>query len=251
MVVRGELWDSLGRLREWLVQRPHRGRLTCMFEVGGKGHAAGKKQGGMSKEGREIRGPQSAVAGSQTEEGTTRIALVSHLRASSWTDATQLQQDPNGWHWAASSIRLLNDAASFHTWHFTLSSMCLRDSSWQVWLLGCTFLILVDTALLPLKRLGQPTLPPGWPLPVHCGLACSAPRQTSVCPPVRWVKSDVSSRFIGASRGIQWLGLCAPNAGGPGSISDHGTRVHRPQLRVLMLEIPLASTKTLCATTKT
>ena len=69
-----------------------------MFEVGGNGHAAGKKQGGMSKEGREVRGPQSAVAGSQTEEGATRIALVSHLRALSWTDATQLQQDPNGRH---------------------------------------------------------------------------------------------------------------------------------------------------------
>ena len=30
---------------------------------------------------------------------------------------------------------------------------------------------------------------------------------------------------------VQWLRLCAPNAGGQGSILGHGTRSHMPQLR--------------------
>ena len=29
---------------------------------------------------------------------------------------------------------------------------------------------------------------------------------------------------------VQWLGLHAPNAGGPGSISGQGARSHMPQL---------------------
>lgn len=51
-----------------------------MFEVRGKGHAAGEKQGGMSKEGREVGGPQSAVTGSQAEE--RRGAELSHCHIS-------------------------------------------------------------------------------------------------------------------------------------------------------------------------
>ncbi|TEA30366.1 hypothetical protein DBR06_SOUSAS27510003, partial [Sousa chinensis] len=44
---------------------------------------------------------------------------------------------------------------------------------------------------------------------------------------------------------IQWLRLCAPNAGGPGLIPGQGARSHMPQLRVHMpqLKIPHAATK--------
>lgn len=31
---------------------------------------------------------------------------------------------------------------------------------------------------------------------------------------------------------LQWLWLCAPNAGGPGSIPGQGARFHMPQLRL-------------------
>ena len=31
---------------------------------------------------------------------------------------------------------------------------------------------------------------------------------------------------------VQWLRLCAPNAGGPGVIPGHGTRPHMPHRRV-------------------
>ena len=50
---------------------------------------------------------------------------------------------------------------------------------------------------------------------------------------------------MGTSLVVQWLRLHAPNAGGPGSIPDQGTRSHMPQLRVLMpqLKIPHAATK--------
>ena len=41
----------------------------------------------------------------------------------------------------------------------------------------------------------------------------------------------------GTSLVVQWLGLCAPNAGGPGSITGQGTRSHVPQLRVRMLQL--------------
>ena len=45
---------------------------------------------------------------------------------------------------------------------------------------------------------------------------------------------------------VQWLGLCAPNAGDPGSIPGQGTRSHMLQPRVRMPQL-----KILCAATKT
>ena len=36
---------------------------------------------------------------------------------------------------------------------------------------------------------------------------------------------------------VQWLRLCAPNIGGCGSIPGQGTRYHRLQLRVCMLQL--------------
>ncbi|TEA22649.1 hypothetical protein DBR06_SOUSAS14710042, partial [Sousa chinensis] len=49
---------------------------------------------------------------------------------------------------------------------------------------------------------------------------------------------------------VQWLRLCAPNAGGPGAIPGQGTRSHMLQLRVHVpqLKLPHAATKILCAT---
>ena len=38
----------------------------------------------------------------------------------------------------------------------------------------------------------------------------------------------------GTSLEVEWLRLCAPNLGGPGSISHRGTRSHMPQLKDLM-----------------
>ncbi|TEA29464.1 hypothetical protein DBR06_SOUSAS510016, partial [Sousa chinensis] len=32
---------------------------------------------------------------------------------------------------------------------------------------------------------------------------------------------------------VQWLRLCAPNAGGPGSVPGQGARSHVPQLKIL------------------
>ncbi|TEA37350.1 hypothetical protein DBR06_SOUSAS1910041, partial [Sousa chinensis] len=44
---------------------------------------------------------------------------------------------------------------------------------------------------------------------------------------------------------VQWLRLCAPNAGGLGSIPGQGTRSHMPQLRACtsQLKIPHTATK--------
>ena len=50
----------------------------------------------------------------------------------------------------------------------------------------------------------------------------------------------------GTSLVVQWLRLCTPNAGGPGSILDRGNRSHMLQLRVHMLQL-----KILCVATKT
>ena len=36
---------------------------------------------------------------------------------------------------------------------------------------------------------------------------------------------------------VQWLRLCIPNAGDPGSIPGQGTRSHMLQLRVPMLQL--------------
>ena len=45
---------------------------------------------------------------------------------------------------------------------------------------------------------------------------------------------------------VQWLRFYAVNAEDPGSIRGHGTRSHRPQLRVCTLQINIlrAATKT-------
>ena len=45
---------------------------------------------------------------------------------------------------------------------------------------------------------------------------------------------------------VQWLGLLASSAGGPGSIPDRETGSHIPQLgvRMLQLKIPHATTET-------
>ncbi|TEA25428.1 hypothetical protein DBR06_SOUSAS11710016, partial [Sousa chinensis] len=48
---------------------------------------------------------------------------------------------------------------------------------------------------------------------------------------------------------VQWLGVCAPNAGGRGSIPGQGTRSHMLQLRVRkpQLKILHAPTRIPCA----
>ena len=48
---------------------------------------------------------------------------------------------------------------------------------------------------------------------------------------VRRGEGDISKWCWGTSLVVQQLRLCAPNAGGPGSISGQGTRSHMPQLR--------------------
>ena len=50
---------------------------------------------------------------------------------------------------------------------------------------------------------------------------------------------------LGTSLVVQWLRLCAPNAGGPGSIPSQETRSHVLQVRVCMpqLQIPHAAMK--------
>ena len=44
-----------------------------------------------------------------------------------------------------------------------------------------------------------------------------------------------------ASLVVQWLRLCAPNAGGPGLIPGQGTRSHIQQLRSHMPKDPMCS----------
>ena len=54
--------------------------------------------------------------------------------------------------------------------------------------------------------------------------------------------------IIGTSLMVQWVRLCAPNAGVPGSIPGQGTRSHMPQLRA---RTPQLRSKLLYGTTKT
>ena len=42
---------------------------------------------------------------------------------------------------------------------------------------------------------------------------------------------------LGTSLVVQWLRLCALDAGGPGSIPSQGIRYHMPKLRVHMLQL--------------
>ena len=61
------------------------------------------------------------------------------------------------------------------------------------------------------------------------------------------IQSGSSRIFcMGTSLVVQWLRLCTPNAGGPGSVPGQGTRSHMPQLKILhaATKIPHATTKT-------
>ena len=42
---------------------------------------------------------------------------------------------------------------------------------------------------------------------------------------------------VGTALVVQWLRLCAPNAGGPGSIPGQGTRSRMLQLKARMLQL--------------
>ena len=42
---------------------------------------------------------------------------------------------------------------------------------------------------------------------------------------------------LGSVLAVQWLRLCAPNTGGPGSILSQGTRFHMAQLRASMPQL--------------
>ena len=44
---------------------------------------------------------------------------------------------------------------------------------------------------------------------------------------------------MGTSLVVQWLRLCAPSAGGLGSIPGQGTRSHMPQLRIRMPQLKI------------
>ena len=56
--------------------------------------------------------------------------------------------------------------------------------------------------------------------------------------------------YKGASLVVQWLRLQAPNAGGPGSIPEHGTRSYMPQVRVTMPQIKILHTAAKTSTAK-
>ena len=62
---------------------------------------------------------------------------------------------------------------------------------------------------------------------------------------IRRGKLNTQRDTRGSSLVVQWLRLCAPNAGGLGSIPGQGARSHMLQLRVCMPQL-----KTLHAATK-
>ena len=47
---------------------------------------------------------------------------------------------------------------------------------------------------------------------------------------------------LGTSLLVQWLRLCAPNAGGPGLIPSQGTKIPQAETQILC-----SATKTLCS----
>ena len=63
----------------------------------------------------------------------------------------------------------------------------------------------------------------------------------------------IESKRMGTSLVAQWLRLCAPNAGGLGSIPGQGTRSHMLQLKARMpqLKDPRTPRQRSRATTKT
>ena len=54
----------------------------------------------------------------------------------------------------------------------------------------------------------------------------------------------------GTSLVVQWLRLCTPSAGGPGSSPVQGTGDHALQLSLLQIKISHATTKTWCSQIK-
>ncbi|TEA25904.1 hypothetical protein DBR06_SOUSAS5710017, partial [Sousa chinensis] len=55
----------------------------------------------------------------------------------------------------------------------------------------------------------------------------------------------------GTSLVVQWVRICTPNAGGPGSIPSRGTRSHMHAAYGMQLRVHMPQLRRLHATTKT
>ena len=89
-------------------------------------------------------------------------------------------------------------------------------------------------------------LPPFLQPRLHLCREFSLPTMSPAMGSIQEISSlRIRTGTIGISLVVQWLHLCAPNAGGQGLIPGQGTRPHMPQLRVhmLQLKIPCAATK--------
>ena len=65
------------------------------------------------------------------------------------------------------------------------------------------------------------------------------PEHTTITLSVKGLNTPSEKAERGPPLVVQWLGLCAPTAGGPGSIRGQGTRPHVSQLKT-----PHATAKT-------
>ena len=107
---------------------------------------------------------------------------------------------------------------------------------------------------------------PGWSVCLFCLLYIlawvleqSATRKMPTSPSRNKTKQKnhknqaLKKAHSGTSLVVQWLRLCTPNAGGPGSIPGQGTRSHMPQLKILhdTTKISHVATKIPSAITKT
>ena len=63
-----------------------------------------------------------------------------------------------------------------------------------------------------------------------CGGLTRGDKDPTNCTLKRLYGTMVYDQASGTFLVIQWRGLCAPNAGGPGSVSGKGTKSHIPQL---------------------
>ena len=96
------------------------------------------------------------------------------------------------------------------------------------------------SSFLGLQKLRQRTvLPANWRAELSPQEEGSRESLRHACPQV-WDATSLECHLKvvhGTSLVVQWLRLCAPNAGAPGLMPGQGTRSHMPQLRVRMPQL--------------
>ena len=165
---------------------------------------------------------------------TSQAKIIIHLDSRFWLDVN----DPKKWR--------LHKIYVWRGWHRIAPTFSFQReaefSSNSVWdLVSSNAINSASSVAMPPRGLRQFNEPHSWE---DCGMTSDKepPGLVFWFSQIVYVLSDKTLSITdiwGTCLVVQWLSLCTPNAGGPGSIPGQGTRPHVKQIRVCMPQLRL------------